>query len=416
MLLAFTCFGSLSQAQTSAASAVDSAPPDAPADTDKGIISDPILHGMAAIEVTYPAKWVFKGGMYLSGEAGFGDFLVQDCGWTPIGVYRATSPDGLSFVEQLPAPAWGWASGLHKDLYSAEKCFPLHGPTTAQEFLKYLAATLGVEYVSDEPAKAENARLQEMVLKANAASAELKKKDRGKLPYTQWTAELARASVRYKNGTFTMKGRLSAQLNCREVTYPAEKSAAAAKAQETPTTVDRCAASIVYLAAPGNQFAALIDQWDRPGMGARALDAWKQARAARAMSDINERSEFNFIRDEERLSWPYKFARSKAVWRKMSTQFNDTMQLGMDKALARSAMFANSQHAIAADWVDDLLDERAATDSENGSSSKESSLRTTWIDSTGKSHFQAMSASTNPNGVLAGTWTQQQTAHGEGTQ
>jgi hypothetical protein len=380
-------------------------------------IADPTMRGMKAIEVTYPAKWRFKSAMYLSGVEGFGDSQVQDCGSTPTGVYRATSPDGLSFVEQLPAPAWGWASGFHGDWYSAENCFPLHGPTTAREFLKYLAATLGVEYESDEPAPpAESAKLQEIVRKANAASAQLKKKDGGKLPSRQWNAELARAAVRYKNGTFTMKGRLNAQVYCWEVIYPAGKAAATAKAQETPTIVDRCVASVIYLVAPENQYAGLIEQWDRPGMGGRALDAWVQARTARAISDLNEGAGFNFIRDEERLSWPYKLARTKEVWRTMFAQFNDTVQLGMEKALARSAELANSQHAIAADWVDDLLGEKTATDPENGGIPKESSPRTTWIDSTGKSYFQVRDASANPNGVLEGTWTQQRAALGDGTQ
>jgi hypothetical protein len=42
--------------------------------------------------------------------------------------------------------------------------------------------------------------------------------------------------------------------------------------------------------------------------------------------------------------------------------------------------------------------------------------RATWIDSTGKSYFQARDAGANPNGVLEGTWTQRQAAHGDGSQ
>ena len=77
VLLAFACFGSPGQAQTSAGSAVGNAPPDAPANTVKGTITDPTMHGMKAIEVTYPAKWRFKGGMYLSGEGGYIGLLIR---------------------------------------------------------------------------------------------------------------------------------------------------------------------------------------------------------------------------------------------------------------------------------------------------------------------------------------------------
>jgi hypothetical protein len=68
---------------------------------DKAIIKDPSMHGMKAIEVTYPAGWRFKGDLYLAGVIGpHMEFKVQDCASAPTGVFRAMSPDGLSIVGQ----------------------------------------------------------------------------------------------------------------------------------------------------------------------------------------------------------------------------------------------------------------------------------------------------------------------------
>jgi hypothetical protein len=77
VLLAFACLGSPGLAQISAESAAGNAPSNAPANTDKTTIADPTMRGMEAFEVTYPAKWRFKGGMYLSGEGGYIGLLIR---------------------------------------------------------------------------------------------------------------------------------------------------------------------------------------------------------------------------------------------------------------------------------------------------------------------------------------------------
>ena len=96
MLLILTFLGCKSAHPTSAASIE----PVADANSSAGeagrvqavAITDPTLNNMTAFSITIPAKWHFQGVLYQGGS----------CVQTPSGVYRSTSPDGLSKVEAMP--------------------------------------------------------------------------------------------------------------------------------------------------------------------------------------------------------------------------------------------------------------------------------------------------------------------------
>ena len=94
----------------------------------------------------------------------------------------------------------------------------------AQDFLKYLAATMKVEYVADEPVPAElNAKVQQQERDAEASVAGKYAAMRTAPPKT--TIELARAIVRYRNGSFIIKGMLWVTVNCTEQTFPGAPAA-----------------------------------------------------------------------------------------------------------------------------------------------------------------------------------------------
>lgn len=398
VMMAFAFIRGVGLAQATASVTTEIATPTAPADTVKNILTDPSLHRINAVEVTIPAKWHFQGGMYLSAVGG--SFQRPDCGRSPTAVYRATSPDGLSFAEQLPAPAWGWASGTHGTWYSGKGCFPLEGPTNTKDFLKYLAATMSLEYVADEPPSAEdNAKLQKMVQETNARLAQ--QSVGTKFQPVKWTVDLARAAVRYKNGTFLMAGRLDAQVLCSEIAIPEGKSAEE-KTDPPPTVIDRCVARVVYLTAPQSAFTDLTALWDRPGMGARPLDTYLNARAEWSRREIKNDAQSSFIRDEERISWRGPLQHSNDVRKRMFDQFNIPVQLGMNGVLAASAKFADSRHSIPPDWVDFFLN--PTSDTENGKTIDE---RVTWFDTAGKNEFETKDPEANPNGILPGTWVKQ---------
>ena len=111
------------------------------------VIHDPTLDNMAAFQVPVPAKWHFQG--------------VVDQGDGCVGisapVFRATSPDGLSFSEQMPMFGWTWGKGIAAKIPPKNGCLPLQTAMSARDFLKYMTAMVNVEYVADDPFPAADA-------------------------------------------------------------------------------------------------------------------------------------------------------------------------------------------------------------------------------------------------------------------
>ena len=68
-----------------------------------------------------------------------------------IEMWHATSPDGLSSVERLPALGWRWGKGPMIGYMQKSDCLPMKGPMSAQDFLKYLSITMRVAYIGDAP-------------------------------------------------------------------------------------------------------------------------------------------------------------------------------------------------------------------------------------------------------------------------
>ncbi len=83
---------------------------------------------MNAYEIHVPAKWHFQG------------ILIQggNCVPVPFGVFRTTSLDGLTFVEQMPTLGWAWGTGPGANVNNSG-CLPLRQAMGAQDFLKYLS-------------------------------------------------------------------------------------------------------------------------------------------------------------------------------------------------------------------------------------------------------------------------------------
>ena len=341
-------------------------------------------------------------------------------------VGRRIGPRGPLLVQphrRIPGDESGWVelygraavSGMGmgkgtgcRDLWS-EELLPPSGPTSAQEMLKYIAATLGVEYLRDEPVPQERtAKVQKKVDDSNAAYANLNTSS--KYPTLHQTSELAWAEVRSKNGTFTMKGRMRAQVSCTERVNPPLASMTDHKKKE-PTTVDTCQALLLYEAAPESQYPALAEEWDRPGMGPRLLDSWVRAWVTRRTTS----SENSFIENERRLSWEAKVQDSENVRKKMIAEFDVVLQKGLDKVLADAAEKSQRNDSLSPDWTDYLLnrdlmgnDSRLKLQNSAGPFSK-------WVDDTGKKMFETKDPDSDPNGILPGTWIEHGGTHKHAT-
>jgi len=372
-------------------------------------LKDPMLNNMTAFTVHFPAKWHFEGAI----------FQANNCLNNPYPVMRSTSPDGLSFVEHLPSMGWTWSSGPFAQK-NPDSCLPLSGPMSAQDFLKYLAGTMKVDSVADEPVPAE------LLAKVRQSNQNLAKQ----YPGLKQTQELARAIVHYRNGTFAMEGRLGADVICHETVFPGlsrvapyQRGQPMRTIQEPATTLDTCTADVDYLTGPQSHFAALTQQWEAPALGTKGEPAWfdavaqRGARNAQAFADYAKGiADADTARTQQAMQAQQQaFNRQQAVQQQMHNEFLATMQRGTNMSMQRTQESTFARTTAASDWVDYALDQKTVMDPNTGQLNKvSSSYSYTWVDSTGKVGYQTNWADANPNGVLPGTWTQQRVVHGNG--
>ncbi len=356
-------------------------------------VPDSSMNGMTAYTLIVPARWHATGIL----EPGNG---VGKCGSFPTGVWRATSPDGLSFVEAMPTLSWVYGTGPLVSNTTRTGCFSLHGAMSAQSLLRYVANTLKVHYASDDPIPAANAKAQQQLRAADSKTAASWAAERIRAP--KRTVELAQASVTSANGSFAMKGRLWVQMSCTQTDFPGMKSILRGMADQAPSNVTQCDANVVYYNAPAAQYAALIAEWSPSGMGANYNPAWQNAYV------------LNTIR-ETAATQQRNFEQTMALQQQMHQQFLQQMQHTTDVSMANANAAMNARSAAASDWVDYALDQQTVVDPTTGQMGKVSNQAVTaWTNGNGQI-FASKNPLSNPNGLVPGTWTQQPFAHGNGT-
>lgn len=352
-------------------------------------IHDPGMD-MDAFTVPYPAKWHFQGTV-LQGTS---------CTSIPMAVYRAFSPDGLSEIERMPRVDWRWGTGGPGGQPPAG-CAPFKQVMTAKEVLQYTSAILKVEYVRDLPVAPEKAAAyrQGLAATANGPAGNGMKRfpDEG---------DLASALVRFKNGSFTMEGRLEGQVRCQHTQMgPANRL----------WDIHVCWANLKYTHAPDAQFNAvsaisddvhenIVQQW---------LSAYLAEQARRGQAMLKNQIDRN---NAQMTAQQEQFERGQAMRQRQSDEFNATLARGTQMSMNQATQIANSNHTITSDWTDYSLDRQTVRDPNTGQISKVSSTYSyTWLDESGKVAFQTTDANADPNGSLKGNWTRQQVVHGDGS-
>ena len=369
ILIALTLFGCKGPMTTSAATTGDGgssgdgvAAAVSSGGTRTEAVPDTTLNNMAAFSVTVPANWKFQGVLIQGGPA-LCDSLAS-------GVWRTTSPDGLSFEENMPQFLWAYGTGPKP----TTGCLPLSGPMSAAEFLKFLSTTMQVEYVGPD---AVPESLAKMVKQSQDAAAQP--------PAPFWAAhnltpprntyDGAAATVRYRNAGTEMKGRLAVFLACSETVRPGQSKLQGngypghpvQLVKSGPTSVNKCTASVEYETAPENRLASVERQWDVAGMGIHSNKEWGNAWVKRKVEQGQKITD-----DMIRSSWDRfnaqqtEIAHTMAVQQKAHEQFLQTMQEGADRSMARAAEAANSNHRMAQDMVDYSLDRQTVLDTTTG--------------------------------------------------
>jgi hypothetical protein len=410
VVVSLACFGCKSGTSASpadpaspaaaAAAAVTAGPP------VKKEIVDPSFNNMNAVEVTIPSNWHFEGTL----EQGAGQ-----CVPTPFPVFRVTSPDGLSAWEREPTIGWRFGTGpAAAPSGSQQDCVALKSALNAQDFLKYLAPTLGLTYVSDvaEPA-AENAAAQAGLQAAEAVYAP--KYAASHLTPPKNTRQMARARVSYTNGSFPMLGELRVQLDCTETVYPGMKSILPGIPDRPDSNVTSCQAATRFYSAPTAQLTSVLAIWDAPGLGATALMPWQQAWVNRNQQQANQFMSQMIANTNAAMQASHQqFEQSMAVQSQMHQQFMAQMQASTNASMANANASMNARSTAASDWVNYALDQQTVLDPSTGQVSNVSNAYSyTWTN--GSTSYQTNDSNANPNGSMPGTWTKTQVVHGNGT-
>jgi hypothetical protein len=276
-------------------------------------------------------------------------------------VWRATSPDGHSFAEHMPVMAWVWGTGPMVGFTPKEGCLGLHGAMSAEDFAKYLAGTIHVQYVEDVPIPQQ----QSAAMQSDAQQ-------------RRQRLDAAMVNVRWMLGSTPMKGTMRVVLRCTESNTPAQRQAApwagpghplpTGFVMTEPSTVNHCEANVIYLTGPESQFAGIARQWSAPGMGMGAgtaawQDAWTQRtqqRVANATNALINGSNARFQAEQD------GYRRAAAVQQQMHNEFLDTMARGTADSMARTQDAMNARTTAASDWVDYALDQRTMMDTRTG--------------------------------------------------
>ena len=371
--------------------------------TQTAYIQDPSLNNMNAISVSIPARWIFQG------------TLVQgdQCSPTPYPVFRATSPDGLTFVERMPNLNWVWGTGPMTTAQT-NGCLPLKQALSAQDFLKYYSQTLKYAYIGDEAVPAAvNAAAQKSISDAQATFAAQYAAMHVAPP--KETLQLARATVQFMNGTFTMEGQLAATVLCVETQFAGFQSTLKGMASQPGWTMDRCTAAVRFLSTQQSSYQAMANLMDTDNVTAVDVPAWDQAYMNRAnQQTMKTLQQIDANGAAQRAATAQQFAHAQAVRNQNYQNFEASMQSNFNNFENQQAQSQASRQQFTSDMVDFALDQQTVADPTTGQTSKVSnSYGQTWI--SGNSSFQTNNASANPNGVLPGTWVQQTVVHGDGT-
>jgi hypothetical protein len=358
LLIALTMVGCKGSTPTSAANGGDGsggAPPAGGTQTET--VADPTMNNETAFTVKIPAKWSFQEVLLQGGLPTCESYFLLS--------WRAKSPDGLSSAEQMPQMLWAYGTGPHP----TKGCMPINGPMSGQDFLKYLAASMQLDYAADQPMPDENAAAQKQWQDGDAKSAPFYAQRN--MPAPKNTGEVTGAVVQWKNGTTTIKGLMVVNMHCLETTQPGMHSILHGIPDRPTTTVTKCTADVSYVSAPESQSAAVVKEWQAPGMGAQQNtqwgNAWVQRYAKNAQQQENQliKATWDALDAQEK-----QIAHTMAMQQEEHDQFLLAMQASTDASMARAGAAMAARSTAASDVVDFALDRQTVLNPQTGLISK----------------------------------------------
>ena len=342
--------------------------------TKVATITDPILN-MKAYSITIPANWIFEGAVIRG----------TSCNDGPFPVFRMSSADGLIGIKQLPRLDWTWSENAKLPAETGSDCLPYKKEMSASEMLKYMIGVLQVEFVRDEPTP-DLEEIQRNIAARNT-------------PQLLFTADKARATVRYRINKIVMEGKLNVFVSCTTMKQIGRHS---------------CNLGVSRTWAPEGKYS---DETFKAISKTFTIDQeWNAKRTQIVIQKLKDLSDQSMARirqmgeEETRRSTAQfsAFNQAQDMRQRQQEQFLDTMQRGTDLSMKQAAASANANHRAADDWCDYSLDQQKRLDPNTGLITKDSSAYNyTWVNETGD-RVQTNNINANPNGNGTGNWTLQE--------
>ena len=356
----------------------------------QSLSSAPIIdpaYGIKAFNIAIPAGWKLEGTVLPGPE----------CSRVPMPIFRAYSPDGLSEMRLLPAFNWTFHPTM-KGFHPVNGCLAYTGPMSANDFLKHyleIVASNGMHIVGP---MAVGAAYQQRVVGVAQNMSSI-------APNIHGSADAAAVRVETVNGTFIIEQRLRAYVECRIASSGPD------------TNGGGCSAHVDVERAPKGRLDALCDVVDAHDLVRTPHeDAWLQ-RIQQTMAQRAREDQAQLTRQQHT---------SQVMLRKQFDDFMATSQRNHEAFMAqqessfRSAMnnanaAMNARTTAASDWVDYALDQQTVV-GQGGLAKVSSSYAHTWSSTVGNQTqwFQTNDPNANPNGALAGNWTEDTKVHGNG--
>ena len=350
-------------------------------------ITDPSLNNVVAATLTIPAGWKLQGLM-----------MVSPCNSTPWPVFRSYSPDGLMQMRSEPVFGWRWRPQVHA--LDTSGCAPLSGTITAAQFLQYYVSTMqgGVHVVGTMPVPAAYQQWASgLAAQANQMNSRI-----APALQSQNTADTAALRIEVMNGTVTVEG-------------AAAEPVVACGVNNSATTMNggTCWARVDVLTAPQGKLDALVQLvdsnnlphgvFDPPG-GEHLQRQQQQGNAMLARLAAQEKAESQMIYQQFQQIMARSQAEHQAFMQQQESQFQSAMNN------AKASM--NARTTAASDWVDYSLDQQTVMNPDGSTAKVSSAYSQTWTN--GTQWYQTNNPNANPNGILAGSWTQTTQVHGNG--
>ena len=348
-------------------------------------LTDASFNGMPATQVGIPMGWHVQGSMANS-----------PCATIPSASWDASSPDGQSQINVLPAFGWKWGMGAQNQ----NGCIPLSEPLHAADFLQKFAARLkGVRVLGTMPVSDKfRSREENFTNNANNNNARLV----GPLQARN-LGDVAAIEAVDSTGH---EMRLRAWVQCME--------------RQGRLQGGSCFARVDVLRAPKSQFNALVSLVDGHNLVQdQPTQQWMSAYMNRQQQIANgQMDQLRRNADASSQMLHNQYLSSSQTLKDEHEAGMQQLQSSTDSSMRNAQNSQNARTTAASDMQDYSLDQQTVSGA-NGTYKTSSQYSNVWSSPYGPANsdgrtFGSTNNTVDPNSATDNTWTKDTKVHGNG--